>query len=140
MLIQRTRPATRHRGKVAAAIAAAAVATLVSAAPSAVAADPSTQFGPLRYGASYALGHIRWHLRSVDVDYSIKAYGCRTLWAFGYDRSGLPQGAASATVCDRTYTGTMNVPVDVPGGASRVLLQFDDENGVTRAQETKTHP
>ncbi|WIX92459.1 hypothetical protein [Amycolatopsis sp. DG1A-15b] len=141
MLKFHTSSRTRHRATVAATIAVAAVATLVSAAPAAVAADPRTQFGPLRYGASYALGYLRWHARSVDVDYSIKAYGCRTLWAFGYDANGnLHYPPAQATVCDTTDTETMNVPVDVPGGASRVLLQFDDDAGVTRDQETGLHP
>jgi len=141
MLELRASPRTRHRATVAVTVAAAAVAALVSAAPAAVAADPRTQFGPLRYGASYALGYLRWHARSVDVDYSIKAYGCRTLWAFGYDGNGyLHYPPAHATVCDTTDTETMNVPVDVPGGASRILLQFDDDAGITRDEEIQRRP
>ncbi|MEU4248336.1 hypothetical protein AB0F15_13090 [Amycolatopsis sp. NPDC026612] len=120
--------------------AAAASGSGTSAAPSALAADPRTRFEPLRYGASYALGYIRWHARGVDVDYSIKAYGCRTLWAFGYDHNDVLRGFNYRTVCDTTKTDTMDVPVDVPGGASRVLLQFDDETGATRDWESYPHP
>jgi hypothetical protein len=131
MLKLRVRSHTGHRAKVAAAVAAAAVATVVSAAPSALAADPSTEF-KLEYGASYALGHVRWHLRSVDVDYSIKAYGCRQLVAFGYDADGTKRGSAySPVVCNFTYTSTMNVPVNVPGGAAYVRFYFVDENNTT---------
>jgi hypothetical protein len=136
------RPHPRHRAKVAAAVAAAAVATVVSTAPSALAADASTEYH-LEYGASYALGHLRWHQRSVDVDYSIKAYGCRQLVAFGYDANGTKRGSNySPLVCNLpdAYTNTMNVPVDVPGGPSFVRLYFVDEYNTTLDMKKYLHP
>ncbi len=132
----------KHRAKIAAAVTAAAVATVISAAPSALAADPSSTF-KVEYGASYALGHLRWHQRSVDVDYSIKAYGCRQLVAFGYDANGTKRGSNySPVVCNLpdAYTSTMNVPVDVPGGAAYVRLYFVDEYNATLDMKKYLHP
>lgn len=117
----------KHRTKVA-AIVAATLATLVWAAPSANAADPRTQFGKLEYGASYAVGYLRWHARSVDVDYSIKASYCRRLVVESYDAGGYRWGIeASPLVCNMTYTNTMNVPANTPGGAAYVRTRFVDE-------------
>jgi hypothetical protein len=137
-------PSTRV--KAAAAVTAAVAATVLAgapiatAAPAAPAADPSSEFH-LEYGASYALGHVRWHQRSVDVDYSIKAYGCRQLVAYGYDANGAKRGSAySAWVCDTTYTDTMNVPVDVAGGPAFVRFYFVDENNTTLDTKKYLHP
>lgn len=119
---------TKQSVKVATAVAAIAAAA-VCAAPSASAADPTTKFR-LEYGASYAFGTLRWHQRSVDVDYSIKAHYCRQLKAFGFDTNGIERGhRESPLVCNFTDSGTRNVPVDVPGGAKIVRLDFVDETG-----------
>ena len=119
---------TKHRTKVA-AIVAATLATLVWAAPSANAADPRTQFGKLEYGASYAVGYLRWHARSVDVDYSLKASYCRRLVVDGYDANGQWWGTAFSPLrCNTTYTDTMNVPTNTPGGAAYVRTRLVDEN------------
>ncbi|MDT7784128.1 MAG: hypothetical protein QOF58_2547 [Pseudonocardiales bacterium] len=116
----------------AAAVASATLAAL--AAPPAQAADPRTQFEKLSYGASYAVGYIRWHARSIDVDYSIKAHGCRLLQATTYNTGGEPlRTNESGWVCDTTDTDTRNVGADVPGGAASVVTRFwAYENGEVR--------
>lgn len=131
---------TRKRTTVA-ALTAATLTALVFAAPSAHAADPRTKFEQLKYGATYALGYIRWHARSVDVDYSIKAYGCRQLVAHAYDSKGVYRGGnASALVCNTTYTDTFNVRADVPGGAAYVKTFFTDEYGSVLDQGHEARP
>jgi hypothetical protein len=123
-----TRRTTKQSAKVATAVAAI-VAAAVCTAPSANAADPTTKFR-LEYGASYAVGTLRWHQRSVDVDYSIKASYCRQLQAFGFDQSGNKRGyRESLVVCNSTDSDTRNVPVDVPGGAKIIRLDLVDEKG-----------
>lgn len=128
MLKNLTRRTTKQSAKVATAVAVI-VAAAVCTAPSANAADPTTRFR-LEYGASYALGTLRWHQRSVDVDYSIKASYCRELRAFGFDSTGNQRGRKdSPLVCNLTYPDTMNVPVDSPGGAKIIRLDLVDERG-----------
>ncbi len=128
MLKNLTRRTTKQSVKVATAVAAI-VAAAVCTAPSANAADPTTKFR-LAYGASYAVGTLRWHQRSVDVDYSIKASYCRQLQAFGFDQDGVGWGhPKSPVVCNATDSGTRNVLVDVPGGAKIIRLDLVDEKG-----------
>lgn len=114
--------------KVAAAVVVIATAATCTA-PSAGAADPTTKFR-LEYGASYAVGTLRWHQRSVDVDYSIKAHYCRKLEAFGFDKDGIQRGyRESDLICDSTDSATRNLSANVPGGAKIVRLDFVDETG-----------
>lgn len=127
MLKNLTRRTTKQSAKVATAVAAI-VAAAICTAPSAN-ADPTTKFR-LEYGASYAVGTLRWHQRSVDVDYSIKASYCRQLQAFGFDQNGNGRGyRESPVVCNSTDSDTRNVPVDVPGGAKIIRLDLVDEKG-----------
>ncbi|MGI5499276.1 hypothetical protein [Lentzea sp. CA-135723] len=119
----------RHATRSGAMVAVAAIVASMFAAPAAHAADPSTKFR-LDYGASYAVGTLRWHARSVDVDFSIKAGYCRELRPFAFDNSGRehrPPWWPGA--CNKVYSDTVNVPVDVVGGAFRVRLDLTDEKG-----------
>ncbi|MEV7098792.1 hypothetical protein AB0M80_38765 [Amycolatopsis sp. NPDC051045] len=104
-------------------------APIATAAPATTTADPSSSIDPiLRYGATYALGTLRWHQRSVDVDYSFKASNCRRLYAYGYDANGKEwPGRSTSLHCNDVSTDTMNVPVDIAGGAVAVVLCFRDE-------------
>lgn len=125
----------------AAAIAAASLATLVLTAPSANAADPRTQFKRLDYGASYAVGYLRWHARSVDVDYSLKASYCRRLVVDAYDANGQFLGSkGSPLYCNYTDTETMNVPSDQAGGAAYVRTYLLDERNYILDQDVENRP
>lgn len=125
---------------VGAPVATAAPAT---AAPVTATADPSSPIDPiLRYGATYALGTLRWHQRSVDVDYSFKASYCRRLYAYAYDANWKRWPARSTSLhCNDVSTDTINVPVDIPGGPIYVDLCFKDETDTAHlACEGYVHP
>ncbi|RDI31636.1 hypothetical protein [Lentzea flaviverrucosa] len=127
MLKNLTRRSTRQG--VQAVVAAAAIVATVFVAPSAHAADPSTKFR-LEYGASYAYGTLRWHQRSVDVDVTLHASYCRQLKAYPFDRNGVGhQPGWTPRVCNGTISGTISLPVNVPGGAAIVRLDLVDETG-----------
>jgi len=125
-----------RRAKAYATVTAVVAATVLAGAPVATAtpptttADPSSPIDPiLRYGATYALGKLRWHQRSVDVDYSFKASNCRRLYAWAYDANGNEWPPRSTSLhCNDVSTDTMNVPVDIAGGPRYVVLCFRDEN------------
>lgn len=127
-----------RRVKAAAAVAAAAVALtgapaviaapVATAAPVAIAADPSSQFD-VRYGATYGVGTIRWHQRSVDVDYSFKAGYCRRLYAFAHDANGNERARRSTSLhCDDVSSDTWNLPVDIVGGPRYVVICIADDD------------
>jgi len=100
------------------------------AAPTSVTADPSTPF-ELIYGATKASGTIRWHQRSADIDFTLKASYCRRFSAFVYDANGkeYPAGGRSTSLhCDATKSDSWNIPVNVPGGPSYAHLCLQDEN------------
>ncbi|MFI6094946.1 hypothetical protein ACIA8G_05295 [Lentzea sp. NPDC051213] len=125
----------------AAAITAASLATLVFAAPSANAADPRTQFTKLEYGASYAVGYLRWHARSVDVDYSLKASYCRRLVVDAYNANSQFLGTGKSPLfCNYTDTKTVNVPSNQVGGAAYVRTYLLDENNIILDQDIEFRP
>ena len=118
--------------RVAGAGAALATAGTMLMAPvsasASVTGDPSTAFR-VAYGATVGTGTIRWHQRSVDVDYTFKANYCRRLYAFAYDRQGFERSKRSTSLhCDDTSSGSWNLPVDVQGGPGWVHLCIADDN------------
>ncbi|MEU0881594.1 hypothetical protein ABZ345_23520 [Lentzea sp. NPDC005914] len=99
------------------------------AAPASVTADPSTPFR-VAYGATVGSGTIRWHQRSVDVDYTFKANYCRRLYAFAYDRQGFERSRRSTSLhCDDTSSDTWNLPVNLQGGPGwvHICIANDDD-------------
>ncbi|RSD10301.1 hypothetical protein [Amycolatopsis eburnea] len=127
----------------AAVVAGAALvgAPVATAAPATLSADPSNPIDPiLRYGATYALGTLRWHQRSVDVDYSFKASNCRRLYAYDANWRRWPPRSTSLH-CNDVTTDTINVPVDIAGGPIYVELCFKDETDTAHlAREGYAHP
>ncbi|MFD9733351.1 hypothetical protein [Umezawaea sp. NPDC059074] len=118
---------------VGAALAAAGTMLMApataGAAPSSVAADPSTSWD-LVYGATKASGTIRWHQRSADVDYTLKASYCRRLWATPYDANYKEYPSRSTGLrCDDTSSNTLNLVVNIPGGPAHVTLCLQNEDG-----------
>lgn len=97
------------------------------AAPASVTADPSTPFDVI-YGATIGSGTIRWHQRSVDVDYTLKASYCRRLYAFAYDRQGFERSKRSTSLhCNDVSSGSWNLPVDLAGGPGWVHICLANE-------------
>ncbi|HUQ59439.1 hypothetical protein [Lentzea sp.] len=98
------------------------------AAPVSVTADPSTPFEVV-YGATIGSGTIRWHQRSVDVDYTLKASYCRRLYAFAYDRTGFERSKRSTSLhCNDISSDSWNLPVDVAGGPGWVHICLADQD------------
>ncbi|GHI90446.1 hypothetical protein ACWGF3_17710 [Streptomyces xanthophaeus] len=98
------------------------------AASAQTAAYPTTPFD-VTYGASYARGTLTWYNRSVGVDGTLRAVGCRRAWFGAYGASGNELGAKStSTKCDVTYPLQTVIPADVPGGAVYVIVCIDDAN------------
>ncbi|MET9634474.1 hypothetical protein ABZX92_44170 [Lentzea sp. NPDC006480] len=118
------------RRAMAAAVAMAALATLTFAAPAAQAADPRSPFPILTYGQSYAVGWIRWHARSVDVDYNIKAHQCLLLQATTYNARGDYMSTNNSWWVCNDKSDTFNVWANAPGGAASVYITIfiDDDD------------
>ncbi|MEU9236026.1 hypothetical protein [Streptomyces subrutilus] len=109
----------------------ALTAGLLLGAPAAsaqTAAYPTTAFD-VTYGASYVRGTLTWYNRSVGVDGTLRAVGCRRAWFGAYGASGNQLGARSTgTKCDTTYPVKTVIPADAPGGAAYVIVCVDDAN------------
>ncbi|WP_406131585.1 hypothetical protein [Streptomyces sp. NBC_00989] len=98
------------------------------AAGAQTAAYPTTTFD-VTYGASYARGTLTWYNRSVGVDGTLRAVGCRRAWIGTYTASASELDARStSTQCDATYPIVTTVPADVPGGAGIVVVCVADAN------------
>ncbi|EPH44229.1 hypothetical protein ABT390_09720 [Streptomyces aurantiacus] len=116
----------------AAAVGSAALtAGALLGAPAAgaqTAAYPTTPFD-VTYGASYVRGTLTWYNRSVGVDATLRAVGCRRAWFGAYGASGNQLGAVSTSPkCDTTYKFKVPIPADAPGGAAYVIVCLDDGN------------
>jgi hypothetical protein len=113
-----------------AGVVLAAVGTVLIAPVSAsasVAADPSEPWD-LVYGASKAFGTVRWHQRSVDIDYTLKASYCRRLYVTPYDANYKEYKSRSTSLhCNDTTSDTLNLVVDVAGGPAHVIACLQDE-------------
>ncbi|GLY38825.1 hypothetical protein Amsp01_048490 [Amycolatopsis sp. NBRC 101858] len=82
----------------------------------------------MRYGASYGVRTIRWHQRSADVDYSLKASNCRRLYVFVYDANGTDHSRRSTSLhCNDVSSSTWNLTADLPGGPHYVVICLADE-------------
>ncbi|MFS8104433.1 hypothetical protein LFM09_45735 [Lentzea alba] len=117
----------RVAGGVAAVSALGAMLIAPGSAGASVTADPSTKFEVV-YGATIGSGTIRWHQRSVDVDYTLKASYCRRLYAFAYDRQGFERSKRSTSLhCNDISSDTWNLPVDLAGGPGWVHICIANE-------------
>ncbi|MCR3751162.1 hypothetical protein [Lentzea californiensis] len=103
-----------------------ATAAPADAGPASITADPSEPWD-LVYGATKAFGTVRWHARSVDVDFTLKASYCRRLYVTPYDANYKEYPSRSTSLhCDTTKTGTLNLVVDIPGGPAHVIACLQD--------------
>ena len=121
------KPTLRRVAGAGAALAAAGT-MLIAPASASVAADPSEPWD-LVYGATQASGTVRWHQRSVDVDYTMKASYCRRLYVTPYDANYTEYPSRSTKLhCNNITSDTLNLTVDVAGGPAHVIACLQDEN------------
>ncbi|WP_407838629.1 hypothetical protein ACE1OC_23305 [Streptomyces sp. DSM 116496] len=91
-------------------------------------AYPTTPFD-VTYGASYVRGTLTWYNRSVGVEGTLRAVGCRRAWFGAYSASHSQLDVKStSTKCDVTYPIKTLLNADVPGGAAYVIVCLDDAN------------
>jgi hypothetical protein len=129
MLGLRIRQTGRHRAAANLVIAVTAVATLISAAPSALAADPTTPID-LRDGDTHLVGTLHWHQRSLGGDYSLTTRSCTRLLLSAYDATGAEHGPASSSLICTNTSGSLNVGVNAPGGPVSSLICLADTSRV----------
>lgn len=116
----------RIAGAGAALAAVGAVLIAPASATASVAADPSAPWD-LVYGATQASGTVRWHQRSVDIDYTLKASYCRRLYVTPYDANYTEYPSRSTSLhCNDTTSGTLNLSVDIAGGPAHVIVCLQD--------------
>ncbi|WIX92458.1 hypothetical protein [Amycolatopsis sp. DG1A-15b] len=130
MLKLRTGMSTRRRGTLATVATAAAVATLLSATPSALAADPTTPID-LRDGETRLTGTLHWHQRSLGVDYSLTTRSCTRLLVSAVDANGGEYGPVSTPSMCADRSGSFTVSVNTPGGAASAVICLVGTSGTS---------
>lgn len=119
--------------KVGAAVtAAASVATgMVFATTPATAATTTAAAATIsiEYGASYYKGTANWSNRSVIVDGSFKATGCRRMYARAWAGSTSLDFKSTSLWCDRSGPADFSLVADVVGGSDNIWVYMTDENG-----------
>ncbi|MEV6878667.1 hypothetical protein [Amycolatopsis sp. NPDC051128] len=119
-----TRPTKRRRVKAAVVLAAAIPGTLISAAPSAVAAYPTTPF-ELHTDTSQMKGTLAWYQRTIGVDYTLKTSSCVRVFMTGYTADGATEGPnATSTSCHVAISG--NAAIGVPGTPASIRICLSD--------------
>ena len=99
---------------------------MVLAAPSATAASANVS---LPYGASYYTGTASWSNRSVAIDGSFKATGCRRVYARAFAGSTSLDFKSTSTWCDRSGPADFALVANVVGGSDNIWVYMTDENG-----------
>ena len=113
---------TRKVGQTVTAVAAVAGA-MVLAAPPASAASAAVN---LPYGASYYVGTASWSNRSVTIDASFKATGCRRVYAVAWAGSTLLDSRSTSTWCDTSGPADFSLNADVVGGSDNIWVYMTD--------------
>ncbi len=114
----------RLRG--AAAASAAAVMLILAGAPAATAAPESvTKELHLEYGASVLHGTVTFSNRTVTIDGTLHAVGCRFVWGDSYAKTNYLGSGSSKHHCDKNHPIHVPVPADVAGGATLVKVFLD---------------
>ncbi|MEU0161679.1 hypothetical protein ABZ154_23295 [Streptomyces sp. NPDC006261] len=118
--------------KVGMAVAAAASAAgMAFAATPATAADVSAAAAAdvsIEYGASYYKGTASWTNRSVSVDGSFKATGCRRVYVRAFAGSTSLDFKSTSTWCNRSGPAHFDLAANVVGGSDNIWVYMTDEN------------
>ncbi|MEV7192215.1 hypothetical protein AB0N81_10430 [Streptomyces sp. NPDC093510] len=122
---------TRKAGAAVTAVASVAAGTIFATTPAtataAVAEYPTSSF-VIEYGASYYKGTVTWTNRSVGVDGTAKASGCRRFYARAFAGSTSLDFKSSSTWCNRSGPVRFDLSANVVGGANKVWVYMTDEN------------
>ncbi|GAQ51237.1 hypothetical protein [Streptomyces acidiscabies] len=118
---------TRKVGAAVTAVAAVAGGMVFAATP-ATAADSATF--SIEYGASYYKGTATWSNRSVAVNGSFKATGCRRIYARAFAGSTTLDFRSTSTWCDKAGPANFTLAADVVGGSDNIWVYMTDENQV----------
>ncbi|UWE10226.1 hypothetical protein [Actinacidiphila bryophytorum] len=115
-------------------LAGAPAAPAAAAAPATAAAYPFELFGVTDYSApanenSYYSGRVTWYNRSVTVDGTFHAYGCRRVYATAWAGITPLDTRSSSTHCNNDSEQIINLVADVPGGSDHVYISLTDANG-----------
>lgn len=117
----------RKVGAAVTAVAAVAGGMVFAATPATATATASASFS-LDVGASYYKGTASWSNRTVTIDGSFKATGCRRVYAEAY-AGDTPLGLQStSTWCDRSGPQDFSLNADVVGGSDNVYIYMTDAN------------
>ncbi|GAA1537039.1 hypothetical protein GCM10009730_52860 [Streptomyces albidochromogenes] len=108
--------------------AAASVAGTAFAATPATAASAAAAAVSIEYGASYYKGTASWSNRSVSVDASFKATGCRRVYARAFAGSTSLDFKSSSTWCNRSGPADFALAANVVGGSDNIWVYMTDEN------------
>ncbi|GGX46182.1 hypothetical protein GCM10010353_70990 [Streptomyces chryseus] len=92
-----------------------------------VAEYPTSSFS-IEYGASYYKGTATWYNRSVDVNGSFKATGCRRVYARAFAGSTSLDFKSSSTWCNRSGPVRFSLDANVVGGSDNIWIYMTDEN------------
>jgi len=118
---------TRKVGVAVTAVAAVAGGMVFAATPATAAVAASTV--SIEYGASYYKGTATWSNRSVFVNGSFKATGCRRVYARAFAGSTSLDFRSTSTWCDTSGPADFSLAADVVGGSDNIWVYMTDENG-----------
>ncbi|KFU77242.1 hypothetical protein SAMN04489729_0593 [Amycolatopsis lurida] len=116
---------------------AATVALVLAGAPAATAAPESvTKELHIEYGASVFHGTVTFSNRTVTIDGTLHAVGCRFIWGDSYAKSNYLGSGSSKQHCNKNHPIHVPVPADVAGGAT-LLKVFLDAPGAGQGHTEK---
>ncbi|MFF6918634.1 hypothetical protein [Streptomyces sp. NPDC012466] len=121
---------TRKFGAAVTAAASVAAGMAFATAP-ATAATTGVTAAPISivYGASYYKGTATWSNRSVDVQGSFKATGCRRMYAHAWAGDTELDYRSTSTWCDRSGSAPFPLEANVVGGSDSIWVYMTDANG-----------
>ena len=134
----------KYAKKVGAAVSAVAVAAglvLAGAPTDATAASyPTKPFDVSDGSGSYYRGTVTWYNRSVAVDGTFKAVGCRRVYAAALAGTTQLDVRSSSTHCNSTTPAPIPLNADVPGGAGAVDIRITDAYGNALDEQVLLRP
>jgi len=124
-LTSKVKSRTRKLGPAVTAVAAVAGAMVFTATPAlAAAANVSVV-----YTESYYKGTASWSNRSVTIDGSFKATGCRRVYAEAFAGSTPLDFRSTSTWCDTAGPADFSLSADVVGGSDNIWVYMTDGTG-----------
>ncbi|WP_188270558.1 MULTISPECIES: hypothetical protein [unclassified Streptomyces] len=82
----------------------------------------------IEVGASYYKGTPTWSNRSVSIDGSFKATGCRRVYARAWAGTSSLDFKSTSTWCNRSGAADFALSANVAGGSDYIWVYMTDEN------------